>query len=59
MGLGPSTKMTSLFHFNCPVVKEVVRDPDVDLSGVIVAGVSENYLEKMFTAHRVGTFSMR
>lgn len=54
MGLGPSTKMTSLFHFNCPVVKEVVRDPDVDLSGVIVAGVSENYLEKMFTAHRVG-----
>ncbi|WP_288227392.1 glycine/sarcosine/betaine reductase component B subunit, partial [uncultured Enterococcus sp.] len=54
MGLGPSTKMTSLFHFNCPVVKEVVRDSDVDLSGVIVAGVSENYLEKMFTAHRVG-----
>ncbi|MGG5314677.1 glycine/sarcosine/betaine reductase component B subunit [Enterococcus sp. AZ072] len=54
MGLGPSTKMTSLFHFNCPVVKELMKHPDVEVPGVIVAGVSENYLEKVFTAQRVG-----
>ncbi|MGM0168864.1 hypothetical protein IGI39_004619 [Enterococcus sp. AZ135] len=54
MGLGPSTKMTSLFHFDCPVVKELLQHPDVDVPGVIIAGVSENYLEKVFTAQRVG-----
>lgn len=54
MGLGPSTKMTTLYHFNCPLVKEMCRHADVDLAGVIVAGVSENYQEKVFTAQRVG-----
>ncbi|SET19487.1 Glycine/sarcosine/betaine reductase component B subunits [Enterococcus malodoratus] len=54
MGLGPSTKMTSLFHFNCPIVRELLKHSDIEVPGVIVAGVSENYLEKVFTAQRVG-----
>lgn len=61
MGLGPSTKMTSLFHFNCPVVKELCARTDIEIPGVIISGVSESYQQKMFIAHRVGNLieSMR
>lgn len=54
MGLGPSTKMTTLYHANCPITKELYGRKDVEIPGVIIAGVSENYLEKVFTAKRVG-----
>lgn len=54
MGLGPSTKSTSLYHFNCPVVKELYAHSDITCPGVIISGVPENYCEKVFIAKRVG-----
>lgn len=54
MGLGPSTKMTTLFHCDCPITRGILQDEDVELVGVIIAGVSEGYNEKRFTAKRIG-----
>lgn len=54
MGLGPSTKMTTLFHFNCPVVQTLLATPQVTLPAVIIAGISEDYQQKLFVAQRVG-----
>lgn len=52
MGLGPSTKMTTLHHYNCPVTKHLLEDKEIDFLGVIVDGVSENFDRKTFTAKR-------
>ena len=54
MGLGPSIKMTTLHHYNCPVTEELLQDSQVDFAGIIVDGVSEVYDDKIFTAKRVG-----
>lgn len=54
MGLGPSIKMTTLHHYNCPVVKELSKHDDIDFSAIIVGGISENYDAKVFTAKRIG-----
>ncbi len=54
MGLGPSIKMTSLHHYDCPVTKRLINDPDVDFVGVIENGVSENYDAKVATAVKSG-----
>lgn len=54
MWLGPSTKMTTLYHFNCPIVKEMYLHSDVEIPGVVVAGISENYQEKLAVAQQVG-----
>ncbi|MCQ4935272.1 glycine/sarcosine/betaine reductase component B subunit [Anaerotignum propionicum] len=52
MGLGPSTKMTTLHHFNCPITKQLRGDKQLDFCGIIVNGVSEGYDDKVFTAQR-------
>lgn len=52
MGLGPSIKMTTLHHFRCPAVRTLSADGDVELTAVIVDGVSENCDDKLFTARR-------
>lgn len=54
MGLGPSTKMTTLHHFRCPITKQLRQDKELDFCGVIVNGVSEGYDDKVFTAQRTG-----
>lgn len=54
MGLGPSIKMTTLHHYNCPVVKELSKHDDIDFSAIIVGGISENYDAKVFSAKRIG-----
>ena len=54
MGLGPSTKMTTLHHYRCPVTKALIRDRDVSVQSLIVNGVSERYDDKVFTAVRTG-----
>lgn len=54
MGLGPSIKMTTLHHYNCPVTRRLLSDPDVDFAGVLLDGVSENYTEKVRTAEQTG-----
>lgn len=54
MGLGPSIKMTTLHHFRCPVTEELVKQPDLEYTGIIVDGVSEVCDDKIYTAKRVG-----
>ncbi len=54
MGLGPSIKMTTLHHYRCPVTKELLKNTDLEYTGIIVDGVSEVCDDKIYTAKRVG-----
>lgn len=54
MGLGPSIKMTTLHHYNCPVTREMLPDTTIDFAGVLLDGVSENYSDKVRTAEETG-----
>ena len=38
MGIGPSTKETSLHHFRDPLLEVVSEDTDLDLLGLIIVG---------------------
>lgn len=46
MGVGPSTKETSLHHFRDPLLEVLGEDTDVDLVGVIVVGTPLDNSEK-------------
>ncbi len=50
MGIGPSTKETSLHHFRDPLVDVLDNDADIDFQGVILIGTPQDNNEK----HRVG-----
>lgn len=54
MGLGPSIKMTTLHHYQCPLTAALSSDPDIEFTGIIVDGVSEVCDDKIYTAKRVG-----
>lgn len=54
MGLGPSIKMTTLHHYNCPLIECATADKDIEVVGVVVSGVSESFDEKIYVAQRVG-----
>lgn len=54
MGLGPSIKMTTLHHYNCPVTKALSEDKDIEFLGIIVDGVSEVCDDKIYSAVRTG-----
>ena len=46
MGIGPSTKETSLHHFRDPLLEVVSSDPEIDLMGVIIVGTPDADEEK-------------
>ncbi len=46
MGVGPSTKETSLHHFRDPLVEIIGEDTDLDLAGVIIVGTPQDNVEK-------------
>lgn len=50
MGIGPSTKETSLHQFQDPLVDLLANDPDVDFQGVIIVGTPQDNTLK----HTVG-----
>lgn len=52
MGLGPSIKMTTLHHYNCPVTRELLKEENLEFTGIIVDGVSEVCDDKIYTAKR-------
>ncbi len=56
MGVGPSTKETTLHHFRDPLAALLGSDDEFELSGVIVAGISADYAGKSFTAARIGAW---
>ena len=47
MGIGPSTKETSLHHFRDPLLDVVSADEDLDLMGVLLVGTPDGNEEKM------------
>ena len=51
MGVGPSTKETSLHHFRDPIVDIISKDNDLELVGIVVVGTPQDNAEK----ERVGT----
>lgn len=56
MGIGPSTKETTLHHFRDPLVAVVSQDTDVDLLGIVIAGIPQDNINKHFTGERVGAW---
>ncbi|PAB58584.1 proline reductase [Anaeromicrobium sediminis] len=48
MGIGPSTKETTLHHFRDPLLNIVSKDEDVDLLGVLIVGTPQANEEKEF-----------
>ena len=56
MGIGPSTKETTIHHFRDPLVEIVSNDGDVDLLGIIVAGTPQENEDKVFVAQRAAAW---
>ncbi|SHH97542.1 glycine/sarcosine/betaine reductase component B subunit [Sporanaerobacter acetigenes] len=56
MGVGPSTKETTLHHFRDPLLSVVSNDKDIDLLGIIVVGTPQDNADKMFVGQRAATW---
>lgn len=54
MGMGPSSKETTLHHFRDPLVETFCADEDIDFLGVVLQGTPEVYGKKRFVAERSG-----
>lgn len=52
MGIGPSTKETSLHHFRDPLVNVLAEDLDIDFVGIIVVGTPQDNAMKHFVGNR-------
>lgn len=52
MGIGPSTKETSLHHFQDPLLRVFASDPDIDLQGVIIVGTPQDNKMKHLVGRR-------
>lgn len=52
MGIGPSTKETTLHHFRDPLLDIVASDEDLDLLGVLVVGTPDDNEEKILVGTR-------
>ena len=54
MGLGPSTKETTLHYYRDPLCQVLSADTHVDFTGIVVAGTSDENEHKFFIAQRIG-----
>jgi len=52
MGVGPSTKETTLHHFQDPLFNVISNDSDVDFLGVMIVGTPQSNQEKNFVGKR-------
>lgn len=52
MGIGPSTKETSLHHFRDPLVDIAGQDAGIDLMGVLVFGTADDNVDKIRNSTR-------
>ncbi len=55
MGIGPSTKETTLHHFNDPLLELLTGDDEIEIAGVVVAGISPDHESKKFIAERTAS----
>ncbi|MGM0216370.1 glycine/sarcosine/betaine reductase component B subunit [Enterococcus sp. AZ109] len=56
MGIGPSTKETSLHHFQDPLVDLLANDPDIDFQGIVVVGTPQSNVMKHLVGRRVAAW---
>ena len=52
MGIGPSTKETSLHHFRDPLLDVVSNDTDLDLMGILLVGTPDDNKDTMLVGTR-------
>ena len=52
MGIGPSTKETSLHHFRDPILEICSEDTDIDLLGIVVVGTPQDNKYKNLVGQR-------
>ena len=52
MGVGPSTKETTLHHFHDPLVEVFGKDPDINLQGIIIVGTPQDNKLKYLVGQR-------
>ena len=57
MGIGPSTKETSLHHFRDPLLDVVSSDTDLDLMGIIIVGTPDDNEDKMLVGTRTAVWA--
>lgn len=57
MGIGPSTKETSLHHFRDPLLEVVAEDTDLDLMGILIVGTPDGNEEKMLVGTRAAVWA--
>jgi D-proline reductase (dithiol) PrdE len=57
VGIGPSTKETSLHHFRDPLLDVLDSDQDIDLVGVLIVGTPQDNAEKMFVGNRAAAWA--
>lgn len=56
MGIGPSTKETSLHHFRDPLLDVLTTDPEIDFQGVIVVGTPQDNRLKNLVGFRTAVW---
>lgn len=54
MGIGPSTKETTLHHFRDPLLDVATADNSIELVGVVIVGTPQDNAKKYFLGQRVG-----
>lgn len=57
MGIGPSTKETSLHHFRDPLLDIVSADEDLDLMGIIIVGTPDGNEDKLLVGTRAAVWA--
>lgn len=57
MGIGPSTKETSLHHFRDPLLDIVSSDEDIDLMGIIIVGTPDDNEDKILVGTRAAVWA--
>lgn len=57
MGIGPSTKETSLHHFRDPLLDIVSSDTDLDLMGILIVGTPDDNDDKMLVGTRAAVWA--
>ena len=56
MGVGPSTKETSLHHFRDPLLDVASNDTDIDFLGIMVVGTPQSNDDKHFVGQRAAAW---
>ncbi|MGN0403763.1 MAG: glycine/sarcosine/betaine reductase component B subunit [Bariatricus sp.] len=57
MGIGPSTKETSLHHFRDPLLDVVSADEDLDLMGIMIVGTPDDNEDKLLVGTRAAVWA--